>query len=355
MELSAAEVKSVVFSEARKGYSRGEVDAFLDRVARSLGQFEDRVRQLDQQIRHYASLEQTSQDRAGAAEELIMMAQNRAKEIVTRAEGEGQSHVDEATNKAAEIEDEIQQRYRDFDREISTARDTAEAYIKALKSFEKEYRDRMRAALEAQLRLLDEMKVAPPQKKPEQPALPEAPERKYERSGASQLVPLEQVSASRQAETSGPTPLPAAGSVPAGVPPAAPPPATLAEASLRAPANAEIELLFAAFVDAYDRGRADAFALLFDADARANQHQGRAAIRGEYDDLFRRSQWRRMQVIRMNWRRVGDTAQAKGEIAVRTGLRDGREHEERLSVDMELVRRDGRLVITRLDQRPGAP
>lgn len=136
---------------------------------------------------------------------------------------------------------------------------------------------------------------------------------------------------------------------------AAPPPATLAEASLRAPANAEIELLFAAFVDAYDRGRADAFALLFDADARANQHQGRAAIRGEYDDLFRRSQWRRMQVIRMNWRRVGDTAQAKGEIAVRTGLRDGREHEERLSVDMELVRRDGRLVITRLDQRPGAP
>ncbi|HQU50248.1 MAG TPA: hypothetical protein PLM09_14170 [Casimicrobiaceae bacterium] len=71
--------------------------------------------------------------------------------------------------------------------------------------------------------------------------------------------------------------------------------------------------------------------------------------------MFRRSEWRRMQVVRMNWRRVGDTAQAKGEIAVRVGLRDGREHEERMSVDMELVRRDGRLVITRLDQRPGAP
>lgn len=136
---------------------------------------------------------------------------------------------------------------------------------------------------------------------------------------------------------------------------AGPPPAVAPEASPRAPGNAEIESLVAAFVDAYDRGRADAFALLFDPDARANQHQGRAAIRSEYDDVFRRSQWRRMQVIRMNWRRVGDTAQARGEVAVRTGLRDGREHEERLSLDMELVRRDGRLVITRLDQRPGAP
>lgn len=148
------------------------------------------------------------------------------------------------------------------------------------------------------------------------------------------------------------TEAPAARALPVPVAPAA---AIAPEASPRAPGNAEIESLFAAFVDAYDRGRADAFALLFDRDARANQHQGRAAIRGEYDDVFRRSEWRRMQVVRMNWRRVGDTAQAKGEIAVRVGLRDGREHEERMSVDMELVRRDGRLVITRLDQRPGAP
>lgn len=126
-------------------------------------------------------------------------------------------------------------------------------------------------------------------------------------------------------------------------------------ASPRAPSTAEIESLFVAFVEAYDRGRADVFASLFDADARANQHQGRAAIRGEYDDYFRRTEWRQMRLMRMNWQRVGEVARANGEIAIRAGLRDGREESRRVAVDMELALRDGRLVITRLDQRPGSP
>jgi uncharacterized protein (TIGR02246 family) len=114
------------------------------------------------------------------------------------------------------------------------------------------------------------------------------------------------------------------------------------------PATVEIETLFADFVDAYERGRADAFAALFDADADTNLRHGRAAIRGEYDELFRLSRWRRMQLTLINWRRIGDRAFAKGEIAVRIGWHDGREIEQRVAVDMELVRRDGRAVIARL-------
>jgi len=118
------------------------------------------------------------------------------------------------------------------------------------------------------------------------------------------------------------------------------------------PATTEIETLFALFVETYERGRADAFAALFDADADANLRHGRAAIRGEYDELFRLSQWRRMQLTRVNWKRVGDRTIAKGEITVRIGWRDGREVEQRLAVDIELVRRDGRVVIARLSQQP---
>lgn len=157
--------------------------------------------------------------------------------------------------------------------------------------------------------------------------------------------------------------------VPAPVPPsaAAPAPATaasraedapvatVAAASPLAPANAEIETFFAAFVDAYDRGRVDAYAALFDDDARSNERQGRAAIRRDYEELLRQSSWRRMQITRINWRRSGETARAKGEIAVRIGWRDGREVEQRHAVDMELARRDGRVVITRLSQQPSAP
>jgi hypothetical protein len=58
-----------------------------------------------------------------------------------------------------------------------------------------------------------------------------------------------------------------------------------------------------------------------------------------------------MQLTRVNWKRVGDRAVAKGEITVRIGWRDGREVEQRLAVDMELVRRDGRVVIARLSQQ----
>ena len=95
--------------------------------------------------------------------------------------------------------------------------------------------------------------------------------------------------------------------------------------------------------------------LLFDDDADTDVRHGRAAIRGEYDELFRLSQWRKMQLTRVNWKRVGDRTVAKGEITVRIGWRDGREVEQRLAVDMEFVRRDGRVMIARLSQRQKSP
>ena len=122
-------------------------------------------------------------------------------------------------------------------------------------------------------------------------------------------------------------------------------------ASSSPPISTEIESLFATFVEAYERGRLDTFAALFDDDADTNLRHGRAAIRGEYDELFRLSQWRKMQLTRVNWKRVGDRAVAKGEITVRIGWRDGREVEQRLLLDMELVRRDGRVMIARLSQQ----
>ncbi len=118
------------------------------------------------------------------------------------------------------------------------------------------------------------------------------------------------------------------------------------------PATAEIEAFFAAFVESYEKGRLDALAALFDDDAEMNLRRGRPAIRGEYDELFRLSSSRRMQLTRINWRRTGDRAHAKGEILVRIGWRDGREVEQRIAVDMELVRRDGRALIAKLSQQP---
>jgi hypothetical protein len=128
--------------------------------------------------------------------------------------------------------------------------------------------------------------------------------------------------------------------------------AIVTSAAVLPPANPEIEALFATFVESYERGRVDAFAALFDDDADTDLRHGRAAIRVEYDELFRLSQWRKMHLTRVNWRRAGDRAFAKGEIIVRIGWRDGREDEQRLALDMELMRRDGRVVIARLSHQP---
>jgi hypothetical protein len=129
---------------------------------------------------------------------------------------------------------------------------------------------------------------------------------------------------------------------------------SLPSAAAPPPATAEVEALFASFVDNYERGRLDAFAALFDADADTNLRRGRAAIRGEYYELFRLSQWRRMQLTRISWRPIGDRAVAKGEITVMIGWRDGREVVQRLNVDMELMRRDGHVVIAKLTHQPMA-
>jgi len=171
--------------------------------------------------------------------------------------------------------------------------------------------------------------------------VPESP-----RAAAPVPAPPAAVAAAPEAEpvrvAAAPAPAPVA-------PPAAP------AVSPTAPSTDELEVFFARFVDAYDRGHADLFASMFDRDAQANQRLGRAAIRGEYDDLFRQTAWRRMQLTRIDWRRAGEVARAKGEIAVTMRWRDGRQAEERYAVDMELARRDGRVVITRYAHSPSPP
>ena len=139
-------------------------------------------------------------------------------------------------------------------------------------------------------------------------------------------------------------------SVAIGAPPVAPP-----AAAPLPPVTAEVDALFASFVDAYERGRLDAFAALFDEEADTNLRHGRSAIRSEYDELFRLSQSRRMQRTRMTWRPVGDRAVASGEINVKIRWRDGRDVEQRVAVDMELVRREGRVVIARLSHQAKNP
>lgn len=197
-------------------------------------------------------------------------------------------------------------------------------------------------------------------------ALP-APPRDQPASGATPLqqphVSASPAGAPANAPADG-DPRPAAGALPpaaaadaaaAPVPLAQVPPPAGVPAPSPAPTTHEIEVLFVALVDAYERGRAEPFAALFADDVQAGERRGRAAIRVEYDDLFGRSAWRRMRLTRVSWRPAGDVTQAQAEAVVRIGWRDGREVEQRIALDFEIARHDGRVVVTRMSQAVGAP
>ena len=60
---------------------------------------------------------------------------------------------------------------------------------------------------------------------------------------------------------------------------------------------------------------------------------------------------RKILLRQLLWRAAGERTEATGEILVKIGWRDGREVEQRVALEMDLVRRENRTVISRLLQR----
>ena len=141
-----------------------------------------------------------------------------------------------------------------------------------------------------------------------------------------------------------------AGAIASGV--AAAIPASTRVARSTPPGATEVEALVATFVSSYENGRLPMFADLFDDDAQTDLQRGRAAIRNEYDQLFRSTAWRRMSISQLRWQQVGDRTEGKGELTLKIGWVDGREEEQHVGVDMALVRHGGRTVIAKLSLQP---
>src|SRR5439155_17911728 len=124
-------------------------------------------------------------------------------------------------------------------------------------------------------------------------------------------------------------------------------PGSSKQSASSAPGSAEVESLIATFISSYENGHLPMFTGLFDDDAQTDLQHGRAAIRNEYDQVFRSTAWRRMSISQLRWQSIGDRTEGKGELTLKTGWADGRTEEQRVAVDMELVRRGGRTVIAK--------
>jgi len=217
MPLTPADVHNVAFKKppiGKRGYDEEEVDAFLDEVERELarlieennelraqssraggpppvasdmrhtGEMADLKTQLDRIQREKAAAEQAARQmqveleqarssgpvNSGDGEQqalrVLMMAQRTADEHVSDARREADKLLTDARTKSDELtrdarakaealERDARQRHQEVLSSLDSKRTALQKHIEELKQFEREYRTRLKAYLESQLRDLD--------------------------------------------------------------------------------------------------------------------------------------------------------------------------------------------------------
>jgi len=144
MPLTPLDIHNKEFSRGFRGYDEDEVNEFLDQVVkdyemvlRDKRNLEEQVRQLQERLDHFKSIEDNLNKSLviaqETAEELKQNAQKEAKLIIREAEKNADRIINEALSKARRIAMEIED----------------------LKKQSKVFRNRLRTLIEAQLDLID--------------------------------------------------------------------------------------------------------------------------------------------------------------------------------------------------------
>ncbi|MCA1839178.1 MAG: DivIVA domain-containing protein [Actinomycetota bacterium] len=165
MDITPKQIQERRFHDAFRGYSHEEVDAFLDEVAMAF----ERVYSQNQQFHHkFLEVEQELTQAKGSEDMLkrmLVTAQETADKAVQEAREKAQGLVSSSESKANEIESRSKET---ASRTIAEAEAKAEQIvsgaiakerelqvsIEGLRSFESEYRARIRAFIESQLKQL---------------------------------------------------------------------------------------------------------------------------------------------------------------------------------------------------------
>ena len=179
MDVTPQELRGSEIKEAFRGYHRDEVDDLLERAAVTI---ENLSRQLTEQPARPTPVAtdgppQVSRDDAEtiqrtlllaqrAADDAVNEAQARARQIVEESEAKAQALVGDAEATARRIHDTERRRLETEIAELSVRRDRVRADADALEEYANGYRDRVRAAIEADLANLGTV-IEPPSERPE--------------------------------------------------------------------------------------------------------------------------------------------------------------------------------------------
>jgi DivIVA domain-containing protein len=173
MPLTPEDVQKKQFSTVRfkEGYDEEEVDAFLDEVEaelrRLLGENQSLSRTASAAPAAAAPVAPAAppppaEDPNETALRTLLLAQRTADEAIAQAKAEAEQVVAQARVRAGSIESQAQQQHAAAMAELQRQRETFERQIDNLRTFEREYRTRLKAYLEGQLRDLESRTAEPP-------------------------------------------------------------------------------------------------------------------------------------------------------------------------------------------------
>jgi DivIVA domain-containing protein len=162
MPLTPEDVRNREFRTAFRGYNEEEVDGFLDEIEAEL----DRLLKENAELRARATAVQQAPvaqpqptGSTGEAEEMLrrtlLLAQRTADETVAEAKAEAERTVNDARAQASDLVTQARTQAEQAVGELQRRKSQLESEIDGLRSFEREYRTRLKAYLEAQLRDLE--------------------------------------------------------------------------------------------------------------------------------------------------------------------------------------------------------
>jgi DivIVA domain-containing protein len=193
MDVTPQELRDIDIRESFRGYHRDEVDELLERAAATIEHLEHQIRILQERLAagpgqpaprpapqpapqaapapapQPAStpipvpdsdvIQRTLILAQKAADEAVADAQARASQLMSESEAKAQALVSEAESTARRIAESERRRIEAEIAQLSTTRDALSSDVDALEKFAAEYRDRIRASVEAELAYLSTVKT----------------------------------------------------------------------------------------------------------------------------------------------------------------------------------------------------
>jgi DivIVA domain-containing protein len=204
MEMTPRSIQERRFHDAFRGYDHEEVDVFLDEVADAF----DAIYRENQEVRiKVKRLEERLVEAEGTEDMLkrtLLAAQRTADEAVEEARAKAQEILEAARTEAAEIIAEAQNQGREIVSGAKADAESASQRAEELKSFEAEYRARLRQVIKGHLEELAAEPLSAPSASPKQQAeTSKSGTQSPEDAGGS--PPHERTPPKRAAEAGGPS------------------------------------------------------------------------------------------------------------------------------------------------------